>query len=114
MFRYGPGFHHDPSVFGWFILALLVALLVLGIVALVRLWNHPHGRLGPWHAGPHMMPPTGPHMMPPTAPPVDPALTELRVRYARGDISWEEFSRRAANLGYSQPEAGPGMPPHQV
>jgi hypothetical protein len=52
--------------------------------------------------------------MVPPGPPIDPALTELRIRYARGDIDWDEYSRRAANLGYlSHPDTGPGMPTSQ-
>jgi len=102
MFRYGPGFHHGPGVVGWFFLAMLAALVVVGVIALVRLWSAPRGRLAHLHAG----------QMP--IPPADPALTELRVRYARGDISWEDYSRRANDLGYPiYPASGPvpGMSP---
>ncbi len=112
MFRYGPAFHQGPGVFFWLVLALLVALFVLGVVAVVRIWSHPHGPFAPWHTGPPMARPGSP-MVPP-GPPIDPALTELRIRYARGDIDWDEYSRRAANLGYlSHPDTGPGMPTSQ-
>jgi uncharacterized membrane protein len=95
MFRYGPdGFHHGPGVLGWLLLALLAALLILGVVALTRMWTNPRWRFTPFQRG-----------MPP-GPPIDPALTELRIRYARGDITWDDFSRRASNLGYPQ---GPGV-----
>lgn len=33
------------------------------------------------------------------AAPTDPALDELRLAYARGDLSAEEFEERRANLG---------------
>lgn len=102
MFRYYPGLHHGPGVFAWFFLALLAALVVLGVIALVRMWSHPQGRFT------HVQP------GPPPTPPVDPALTELRVRYARGEISWEDYVKRAGDLGY--PVYGgagrePGAPP---
>ena len=97
MFRYGPGFHHGPYVFGWVALALLVALLVIAVVAVVRLWSGPRGRVDPLRAPPL---------------PTDPALTELRVRYARGDIDGDEYRRRLSDLGYPvQGEPGPPMPP---
>ncbi|MGA2036614.1 MAG: hypothetical protein ABSH04_03405 [Acidimicrobiales bacterium] len=94
-------FHHGSDgsypVFGVLLLVLLVALVVLGVIALVRMWSSPRGRPTPFQMG------TLPD------PAIDPALTELRVRYARGDISWDEYSRRARNLGYPySPEAGPG------
>ncbi|MHB8438647.1 MAG: SHOCT domain-containing protein [Acidimicrobiales bacterium] len=100
MYRFGPGFHHGPGVFGWFVMAALLAMLALGVVALVRYWSHPHPRMhrfGPGHAW---------------GPPPDPALNELRVRYARGEISPEEFARRAADLGY--PIGPPQQPPPTV
>jgi len=97
MFRYGYGVHHGPGVFGWVVLALIVAALVVGIVALVRLTRHggTSAPVGSW----------APH-----GPPADPALAELRLRYARGDISSEEYAQRAANLGFPTPSGpGPGV-----
>ena len=97
MFRYGPGgFHHGPGVLGWLLLAVLAALLILGVLALVRMWMSPRWRFTPFQRG-----------MAPGAP-MDPALTELRIRYTRGDITWDDFSRRASNLGYPFPQ-DPGM-----
>jgi len=88
MLRYGPvGLHHGPHVLGWLFLVVLVGLLVVGIVALVRLWSRPRP---PAAAGSALPPSRG----------IDPAITELRVRYARGDIDWGEFSRMAGHLGY--------------
>lgn len=107
MYRYGPGdFHDGPGVLGWLLMAALVALVVLGIIALVRLWGGPGWRSG---VGQGSAPPQGP----PTGPSADPALHELRVRYARGDITWDEYALRAAHLGYPVPpgpSAGGGSP----
>jgi uncharacterized membrane protein len=99
MYRLGPGFHHGPGVFGWLFMAVLLALLVVAVMAVVRAWRHPQGFGGPWRGGP----PPRQH-----GPPMDPALFELRMRYARGDIAAEEYWRRAADLGYPQPG---GVPP---
>jgi len=100
MFRYGPGnFHHGPSVLGWLLLAFVAALLILGIIAVVSLWTNPRWRSAPFHPG----------MSP--GPLIDPALTELRVRYARGDITWDEYVLRASNLGYPPGPRKGGDPP---
>ena len=102
MYRYGPVVPHHVHVVAWLILILLVALLVLGIVALVRLSSSPRGRSG------------GFRPEPPPAP-MDPALVELRVRYARGEMSWEECAGRAANLGYpTVPWMAPAGPPPET
>jgi hypothetical protein len=98
MFRFGPsGLHHGPGLFGLLLLLLLLAVVVLGVVALVRTKNAPRAPLGGFPTGA----PSGP-------PPVDPVLGELRLRYARGDIDWDEYVRRLTNLGYLVP-TGPGM-----
>ena len=102
MFRYGPsGFHHAPGVFGWLFLALIAALLVLGVIALVRLWGTPRSRGLSFPMGT------------PPSPGVDAAIAELRLRYARGDITWEEYVQRSSNLGFPfPPGTGPsGSPP---
>jgi hypothetical protein len=39
-------------------------------------------------------------------------MTELRMRYARGDIAWDEYSARAGHLGYPlAPGPGPASAP---
>jgi hypothetical protein len=99
MLRLGAGLHHGPGPFAWLLLALLLALLVLGIVALMRSWNSPR-------------PPTGgfPTGTPPPGPQADPVLGELRLRYARGEIGWDEYVQRLTNLGYLVPAGyGPGV-----
>jgi len=99
MYRFGHvGFHHGPGPLAWVVLALFLAALVVGAVTLFRLWRHPPA----WPARP--VPAAGP---PPA--PMDPALMELRVRYARGDLTWEEYAQRATNLGF--PPAPPVPPP---
>jgi len=98
LYRYGPfGLH--GGVFGWLFFVLIVTAVALLVISVARSWRtgpaHPFSR-GPWQ----------PH------PGFDPALTALRVSYARGEITWEEFVRRAANLGYpATPGAPPGGPP---
>ena len=99
MYRFGPaiGIHRFP-VFGFLLLVLVVAALVVGIVALVRLSRRPAGAAG-----------FGPQRPP---LPMDPAFVELRNRYARGEITSEEYATRAATLGYPVfPGPGPsGFP----
>lgn len=103
MFRYGPAFHHGPGVFAWVFLALLVALVALGVVALVRMWAGDRGRI--------LARPFAPPFAPHHAPPVDPALGELRLRYARGEIDRDEYARRAGDLGYPLPPGAASTPP---
>ncbi|HUI03397.1 MAG TPA: SHOCT domain-containing protein [Acidimicrobiales bacterium] len=99
-YRYGPFGFHGPGLFGWLFFVLVLTAVVLLVVSVARSWragpgHHPQ-RGGPWPAHPGM----------------DPALSALRVAYARGEITWEEFTRRAANLGYPvTPGAPPGGPP---
>ena len=74
---YGPGphpmgWHHGHGVFPWLFFIVFVLLAALAAVALVRTWRVPP-RAGSAAA-------TGP------GPGGDPALAELRLRYARGDI----------------------------
>ncbi|HUY20765.1 MAG TPA: hypothetical protein VMV22_00340 [Acidimicrobiales bacterium] len=101
MYRYGPlGFHHGPGPLAWVLLALFLAAIVLAVIAVVRLWRHPGAFGSPVvHAGP------------PPVHPVDPALSELRVRYARGDLTWEEYAQRATNLGFPVAPPAPPVPP---
>jgi uncharacterized membrane protein len=80
---------------GWLFLALMATLVVLAVVALIRGWSG-LGRIGP-------VPYQGP------APGFDPALAELRVRYARGEIGWDEYAQRGTHLGFPiSPSGGPG------
>jgi putative membrane protein len=90
-------------VHGLFALLVVVAL-VAGTIFVVRmlLANRPIGR--------HVSPPPPPH---------SPALAELDLRYARGEVTREEYLQRRADLtghlgGATPPMTmppGPGVPP---
>lgn len=43
--------------------------------------------------------PPSPAALPPAGPPRDPALEQARLRYARGELSREEYLRVSADLG---------------
>jgi hypothetical protein len=46
---------------------------------------------------------------PAVAPPVrDPAVEELRIRYARGELARDDFAQRMRDLG--SPDMGPAQP----
>ncbi|HWE70390.1 MAG TPA: SHOCT domain-containing protein [Acidimicrobiales bacterium] len=106
MFRYGHHAHHP--VIAIIFLVLIAALVALAVIALVRMRRYPRGGLAASVGG---MPPRNPFGPPPWAG-GDPALNELRIRYARGDISGEEYWQRASLLGYPpSPGAGPAAPP---
>lgn len=50
-----------------------------------------------------------------TSASIDPAITELRVRFARGEIGEDEYSRRASLLGYPTPSvAGEHSTPDSI
>jgi putative membrane protein len=86
------GWHHGggSAWFGWFVPMVVLAVLAVGVAVLVL-------RLMRTHPG-----------LPPAAPAVDPALTELRLRYARGEVSREDFLAISADLGGGgPPESGP-------
>jgi putative membrane protein len=94
----GANFEHGGEGSTWQrgLFALLIVIAVVGAaVLLVRMWlaarpTHPLGRFG------------GP-------PPHNPALAELDLRYARGEVSREEYlQRRADLLGHIAPPPGPG------
>jgi len=89
------GVYRAHPFFGILFLILLVAVVALGVVLVVREW----GRGRPSQASGT-----------PQAQPFDPALAELRMRYARGEISWEEYAQRASGLGYPMPPPVPQPP----
>ena len=100
---YGYGHHAHHPVFGVLLLILLVALLVLGIIALVRFWRTRPGYASPVAPGS------------PQGQAVDPALAELRIRYARGEMTSDEYLQRASHLGYQRPPGpSPGGQPPEV
>jgi len=105
---WNDGMHHAND--GWWggplhviVLLLLLALLVAGAVWLVRRFSG--GGFAPAAAGPAVPPPVL------GAP--DPAVAALRMRYAKGEVSREEFQHAMEDLGgVAGPlPAGEDMPP---
>jgi uncharacterized membrane protein len=86
---------------GWAVFALLLVALVVGVVA-ISSWLA-GGRPGARYARP----------APPDRAPADDALTVLRLRYARGEVSREEFLRASEDLGAPSPAGAtsPEPPP---
>ena len=91
---WNEGMHHAND--GWWggplhliLFLLLLALLVAGVVWLVRHFSG--GGLATAAAGPALMP------SPPAGP--DPAVAALRMRYAKGEVSREEFQHAMEDLG---------------
>jgi putative membrane protein len=101
--RPGPGVYevHHGGGHPWFGLLMFLLLLVALAVTVFTLWR-PYPRPGTASVG--VAPPVA-------APPArDPALVELRLRYARGDIDRDEYLTRAVDLG-DAPSAPPqGQP----
>jgi uncharacterized membrane protein len=78
------------AIFTFAIIAALVALVVW-FVTNARRHNAPYAAAGP--------PP------PPAQPAQDPALLEARMRYARGEMSREDYLRIVADLTGAHPPA---------
>lgn len=97
MLAYVHRFHH-PFVRLVFLVVLL-ALIAFAVVSLVRWSRRRHE---------HVAEPAWPK---PAEPPVDPVYTELRAAYARGDLTYDQYAERAANLGYPPPDPPPAPPP---
>ncbi|MGI8425005.1 MAG: hypothetical protein ACR2FO_00060 [Actinomycetota bacterium] len=83
----------------WLLLLLFAVLVVAVIFALIKLAKRrPASGVAPVAA----------------FAPTDPALQELRLRYARGDIAREDYLQRGADLGDPNPAARatpPASPP---
>ncbi len=92
---------HGPPVWGWLI-PLLFLLVIAGLViwGVLRLTSRqvaaPAAYPGPWGAAPR---------------PGDPALDAVRTRYARGEITREEFLRLVTDLGGAPPAPPPPAAP---
>ncbi|HTG46639.1 MAG TPA: hypothetical protein VK646_03170 [Actinomycetota bacterium] len=100
MGRYGPG-GFDPHVHhGWgvvhFLVPLVMFLIVIGVVVWAVLYLTSHRT-------PAAVAAAGP-------PPRDPAMEELRIRYARGELPHEEFLQRSVDLGGAPPPVAPEAP----
>jgi putative membrane protein len=78
--------HHGFWFFGLFPFFMFLVLIGVAVWAVLRLSSHP---AGPAAFGHHPAPPM----------PRDPALEELRVRYARGELGRDEFLQRSRDLG---------------
>jgi putative membrane protein len=92
----GRMFDHGGRVFdhgGWWFFGFVPMLLMLVLIA-VAVWAvlRVTGRGSAAVAGPVAR--------------VDPALEEVRVRYARGEINREEFVQRSHDLGDRNPTLG--------
>ena len=97
------GFHLLPLL----LFAILIGVLVWGVLRLSSQDVFASARAGSSPAG--STPPAGPQ-------PRDPALEELRVRYARGELDRSDFLERSADLGGPPTPDGtlgtlPGQPP---
>lgn len=88
-----------PGVAGWLIpLLFLVVLIAFGIWAIRRVGD----------ANRPVTAPAGAPATPEVA--IDPALHELRLRYARGEMDPVEFAQRWRDLGGEGPAPPPPTP----
>ena len=109
MMVYGGGYGMRAFGLLWLLgvvlfLVLIVVLVVLAVRYLMRMNPPTHG---PW---------TSQHAEPPPATPARPEPLEiLRERFARGDITLDDFETAKRALGYpsspTPPSPGPGTPP---
>jgi len=89
------GMHHaGHPLFAWLALLLFAVLVGLAIFALIRVARRRPNGLAAGQVSA-----------------MDPALQELRVRYARGDVGREEFLQRSADLGFANPAVATTPPP---
>lgn len=95
---FGPGTQHGVGAFGWLVFAVLLAILIVAVVFLVRALREQRGP-GAGRQAPLL---------------ADQALAELRLRYARGELTREEFIQRGNDLVASLggvPASGGQRPP---
>jgi uncharacterized membrane protein len=86
--------------FGWLVPLLIVAILVGAAVWVVSRATRER---------PPAVPPVG--WMPPQPAASDPALEHARMRYARGEITRDEFLRMWSDLGGAIDTPGPSVAP---
>lgn len=85
---------HGPGLFGILLMIVFWAAIALVVLAVVRNWRH-----GPHHLHEHALSHGalgGPETRP--TPTASPAIDLLRERFARGEVSEEEFTRRLTLL----------------
>jgi len=88
-----PGYVHHGAWWGFLHLLPFLMFLVLigvGIWAVLRFSSRPVATTG------------GATLTPPAR---DPAIEELRIRYARGELGRDDFAQRMRDLGH--PDTGP-------
>jgi putative membrane protein len=85
---YPAPYHHGTPVLGWLLFAALLVLIALLVYALAR-GLRPAGVAG----------------APPPPPAAADALSVLRLRYARGEISRDEFLQAESDLSGARPPA---------
>jgi hypothetical protein len=95
-YGYGFGFPLWGTIIGLILFALLIASIVWLIVAITRPGRHV--RMAGWGGGGY-----GPRFR-------HPALDELDLAYARGQLTREEYFRKRADLtGWGPPGGPPGF-----
>jgi putative membrane protein len=87
MWGWGDGWGGAGMALMWLVMLAVLALIVVGIVLLVRGLTR-HDQVQP-----------GPPQGPPDGPGRSGALQVLEERYARGEIQREEFLQRKQDLG---------------
>jgi uncharacterized membrane protein len=105
---FGRHFGERGGDHGWagglFILFFLAALVAVVVLLVVRF----SGRGGHQHAA--VAPTPGAQPVVRAAPVVDEAVAHLRLRYARGEVSRDEFVRTSADLGAPVPSSSGSDP----
>jgi len=96
VFLHGPG---HPWFFGWFIPLLFLAVLAgLAVWVVLRVTRRPAASAYAWPAPPARFVP-------------DPAVEQARMRYARGELSRDEYLRVHQDLAPGGPQAAPSPEP---
>ena len=99
-----PGYvHHDAWWGSFHLLPIVLFLIAIGVAiwAVLRFTSRPAVDAG----GAVAMPVREAVLTPPAR---DPAVEELRIRYARGDLARDDFAQRMRDLG--SPDIGPAQP----
>ena len=86
-----PGYVHHDAWWGFFhLLPIVLFLVAVGVAIWAVLRFTPRPAVGA------------------IAPGRDPAVEELRIRYARGELARDDFAQRMRDLG--SPDIGPAQP----